>query len=121
VTAEFTVNPAAGASFAYELLGSGSGYGKMLRLQRIPGSDTLQAVAATSVVTCGPLASGQPTAVTLSLDVTAARFDVLIAGAPSACTDLPARLVPPLVGIRVEDTGNAGYGGHVEFTGLALF
>jgi hypothetical protein len=122
VTAEFTVAPAAGASFMYELLGSGSSYStRHLRLQRTPDSDALQAVAASGIVTCGPLASGVPTNVTLSFDGAAGTFDVLIGGAPSACSDLPTRLLGPPIAIRFVDAGNAGYGGHVEFTNLALF
>lgn len=121
-TAEFTVNPAPGASFFYELMGSGTGYTtRQLRLQRVPGSDALQAVAATGTITCGSLASGQPTEVTLAFDGVARTFDVLIAGAPSACTDLPASLQGPITGFRMMDPGNLGYGGQVEFTNLALF
>jgi hypothetical protein len=121
VTTEFTVIPAAGSSFMYELLGSGTGYHRMLRLERVPGSDALRAVTQSSIFVCGTLPSGQPTAVTLSLDAVAGTFDVLIGGAPSACTDLLSPVALPITGIRIEDVGNAGYGGHVEFTSVALF
>jgi hypothetical protein len=121
VTAEFTVNPAPGASFTYALRGTGGGYSsRYLRLQRVPESDALQAVSVTGAVTCGPLASSRPTSVTLSFDGAARTFDVLIAGAPSACTNLSTRASGPVTGFRVTDETIAGYGGHVEFTSLAL-
>lgn len=121
-TAELTVNAAAGASFSFELVGSGVIYAtKKLRLQRIPGSDALQALSTSGLVTCGSLASGQATEVTLSFDATGHTFDVLIGGAPSACTDLPTRLQGPIEGFRLIDAGNQDYGGRVDFTNLALF
>ena len=121
-TVELTVNPAAGASFSTELVGSGASYAtKKLRIQRIPGSDALQALSTGGLVTCGMLASGQATDVTLSFDAVAHTFDVLIAGAPSACTDLPTRLQGPIEGIRLIDQANQGYGGRVNFTNVALF
>jgi hypothetical protein len=121
-TTEFTVNPAPGATFFYELLGSGTSYGtKLIHLGRVPGSNALQALATTGTVACGTLPSGQPTVVTLAFDSVARTFDVLIAGAPSACTDLPTKLVGPIKGLRMMDPGDLGYGGRVEFTNLALF
>jgi hypothetical protein len=120
-TAEFTVNPAPGASFTYALRGTGGGYSsRYLRVQRVPGSDALQAVSANGAVVCGPLASGQPTLVTLSFDGAARTLDVLIAGAASACTGLPTKTSGPVTGFRVTDEAIEGYGGHVELTGLAL-
>jgi hypothetical protein len=121
VTGEFTVNPAPGASFIYELMGTNAGWGRNLKVQRIPGSDTLQTLARTGTVVCGPLPSGQPTVVTLSFDTAAGTYDVLIAGAPSACMDLPAGVRAPINGVRIEDSGNAGYGGQVDFTNLGYF
>ena len=121
-TTEFTVNAAPGATFFYELLGSGTSYGtKLIHLERAPGSNALQALAKSGTVTCGTLASGQPTTVTLAFDSVARTFDVLIAGAPSACTDLPTMLVGPIKGLRMMDPGTLDYGGRVEFTTLALF
>jgi hypothetical protein len=120
-TAEFTVNPAPGASFTYALRGTGGGYSsRLLRLQRVPGSDALQAISTNGAVTCGLLASNQPTPVTLSFDGTARTFDVLIAGAPSPCTGLPTKVSGPVTGFRVTDEAVEGYGGHVELTNLAL-
>ncbi|HEU4728872.1 MAG TPA: hypothetical protein VFT22_13305 [Kofleriaceae bacterium] len=120
-TADFSVNPAPGASFTYALRGTGGGYSsRYLRLQRVPGADMLQAVSANGAVTCGPLPSGQATAVTMSFDGAARTFDVLIAGEPSACTDLPTKTSGPVTGFRVMDEPLEGYGGHVEITNLAL-
>jgi hypothetical protein len=120
-TASFTVNPAAGAAFVYTLRGTGSGYSsQQLRIQRVPGSDALQAAAANGIVTCGTLPSGQPTPVTLAFDGTTKTFDVRIAGAASACTHLPTQVGGPVMGFRVMDAANEGYGGRVELTNLAL-
>jgi hypothetical protein len=120
-TAKFAVNPAPGASFTYALRGTGGGYSsRLLRIQRVPGSDALQAVSTNGAVSCGPLASGQPTLVTLSFDGAARTFDVLIAGASSACTGLPTKVSGPVTGFRVTDETVEGYGGHVEFGSLAL-
>ena len=120
-TAEFTVNPGPGASFTYQLRGTGGGYSsRLLRLERVPGSDDLQAWSTNGPVRCGPLASGQATPVTLSFDGAARTFDVLIAGAPTACTDLTTKVSGPVTGFRVTDESIEGYGGHVEFAGFAL-
>ena len=60
VTAKLTVNAAPGASFTFALRGSSGGYSsRYLRIQRVPGSDALEAVSAIGPVSCGPLASGQ--------------------------------------------------------------
>jgi hypothetical protein len=120
-TGEVTVNAAPGASFTYALRGTGGGYSsRYLRVQRVPGSDALQAWAASGPILCGQLVSGRPTLVTVSFDGVARTFDVLIAGEPTACTDLPAKTSGPITGFRVTDEGVAGYGGHVELTGFAL-
>jgi len=58
--------------------------------------------------------------VTVSFDGAAHTVDVLIAGAQTACTDLPTRAGGPITGFRVTDEAIAGYGGHVEFTNFAL-
>ncbi|HEY6179806.1 MAG TPA: hypothetical protein VIX73_35375 [Kofleriaceae bacterium] len=123
VTGEVTVNPASGASFVYELFGlsNGTWSGRTLRLQRVPGPEVLQATSTSGNVTCGPLPSGRPTEVTLSFDGVSHTFDVLIGGAPSACTDLPTKFGNIDTNFRVLDYGNQGYGGHVEFTNFALF
>ena len=121
-TAEFTVSPAAGAAFTYALTGSGGGYSsRNLRLQRVPGSDQLQAVSTTGAVNCGHLPAGQPTQVTLSFDGAAHTFDVLLNGAQTPCTDLVTRVSGPAVGFRVSDETIAGYGGRVDFSNLTLF
>jgi hypothetical protein len=120
-TAGFTVEPAPGASFTYAVLGTGSGYStRHLRLQRVPGSDALQAISTNGAVTCGTLTSGQPTPVTVSFDGTARTFDVLMAGAPSGCTGLSTKVSGPITGFRITDETVEGYGGHVEFSDLAL-
>lgn len=121
-TGEVTVNAAPGASFTYALRGTGGGYSsRYLRVQRVPGSDALQAWADGGPVTCGTLVSDRPTTLTVSFDGIARTFDVLIGGEPTACTDLPSRTGAPITGFRVTDEAMAGYGGHVEFTGFALF
>ncbi|HEX4423250.1 MAG TPA: hypothetical protein VH165_35310 [Kofleriaceae bacterium] len=120
-TAQFTVAPAAGASFVYALTGSGSGYStRQLRLQRVPGSNQLLATASTGTVSCGALGNA-PTAVALVFDAQAQTFDVQIAGAATACAGLPTTLKGPATGFLTMDASNAGYGGDVTFTGLALF
>ena len=72
-------------------------------------------------VDCGALPSNQATPVTLSIDRTAATFDVLIGGASSACTDLPTRIQGPIRAFRVTDSGTQNWGGRVTFTDLSLF
>src|SRR6185436_1514965 len=120
-TAEFTVNPAPNAAFSYLLTGSGGGYtSRHLKLKRDPGSDALQANTTSGYVTCGALPSGQPTTVTLAFDGTARTFDVLIAGAATPCTGLSTKASGPVVGFRMVDESVQGYGGHVEFSNLAL-
>ena len=120
-TAQFTVDPAPGASFIYALNGSGSGYStRNLRLERVPGSNQLQATTATGQAACGPIAN-TATSVTLVYDGDHRTFDVQIGGAPSACTGLSTRMKPPAVGFELMDASNAGYGGEVTFSQLALF
>jgi hypothetical protein len=120
-TAEFTVTPASGAAFVYILLGSGTRYStRQLRLQRTPGSSTLQAAASTGNVTCGTVASGAPTRVAVVFDAASRTFDVLINGARSACMDLPTAIQPPVVGFDLMDASNEGWGGQVDFTDLSV-
>lgn len=119
-TAQFTVAPAAGASFIYDLTGSGSGYStRKLRLSRVPGSSQLQATSATGEVVCGPLGDSA-TPVTLVYRGASKTFDVTINGQATACTGLATRMKGPAVGFNLMDASNAGYGGQVTFTGLAL-
>ena len=120
-TTEFTVNPAPGAAFEYHLIGTGSGYAsRYLRLIHEPGSSTLQAASTSGVVDCGPLPSGQPTTVTLAFDGTARTFDVLIAGARTACTGLSTKTSGPVNGVRLSDSTVQGYGGSVAFSDIVL-
>ena len=120
-TAQFTVDPAPGASFIYDLNGTGSGYStRTLRLERVPGSNQLYATTATGKVACGPIANAA-TSVTLAYDGDHRTFDVQIGGAPSACTRLSTRMKPPVVGFELMDASNAGYGGVVTFSQLTLF
>jgi hypothetical protein len=120
-TARFTVKPGTGAAFVYILRGTGSSYIKrQLRLERLPGSTTLQAAATTGVVACGSVASDKPTNVALVFHPASQTFDVLIGGAASACTALPTRMGAPVVGFSLMDASNEGYGGEVEFTALSL-
>jgi hypothetical protein len=122
LTAELTVNPAPNAAFQYAVVASGASYHtRELRLQRAFGSNALQAVTASGPVDCGPLPSNRATPVTLSVDRTAATFDVLIGGASSACTDLPTQIEGPIRGFRVTDSGSQNFGGRVTFTALSLF
>ena len=121
LTAELTVNPAPDAAFQYAVVASGLTYHtRELRLQRVFGSDALQAVTASGPVDCGALPSNQATPVTLSIDRTAATFDVLIGGAASACTDLPTLIQGPIMGFRVTDSGYQNFGGQITFTDLSL-
>jgi hypothetical protein len=122
-TAEFTVTPAAGASFAFGVVGNGATYARrQLRLERIPGSTQLRVNAATGLVQCGTLASSTPTAITVSIDPTPpASFDILMNGAATACANLPTTLQMPLIGFNMMDASNEGYGGLVEFTGVTMY
>jgi len=117
-----TVDPAPGASFIYGLNGSGSGYStRNLRLQRVPGSNQLYATTATGQVACGPIINAA-TSVTLAYDGDHHNtFDVQVGGTPSACTRLSTRMKPPVVGFELMAASNAGYGGVVTFSQLALF
>jgi hypothetical protein len=121
-TVEFTVTREAGSAFAYSLVGSGTRYGtRALRLQVAPGSDQLLAAASSGAVACGAIPPGQPTAVAVVLDTGTKQFDVQIGGAASACTGLSSTVVPPMTGFNMMDASNEGYGGRVEFTGLAMY
>jgi hypothetical protein len=120
-TGSFTVTPAVDAAFVYTLRGSGTGYsGKQLRLQRRPGSDQLEAAASTGSVSCGVIASGTATPVTLQFNAASHTFTVLINGASSMCTSLPTKLQPPIVGFHLMDASNEDWGGEVEFRNLTL-
>jgi hypothetical protein len=120
-TTEFTVNPASGAAFEFMLIGTGSGYSsRFLRLFRVAGSNVLQAATTAGVIDCGPLPSGQPTAITLAFDGASKTFDVLIGGAASACTGEPTKAAGPVNGFRMQDSPEQGFGGHVAFSSLAL-
>jgi hypothetical protein len=120
-TAQLTVDPAPGASFIYDLEGSGSGYQtRRIRLERLPGSNQLEASTPTGEIACGPIADAA-TPVTLAYDGDQQTFDVRIGGAPSACTAVPTRMKAPAVGFELMDAANAGYGGEVTFSQLALF
>lgn len=120
-TGSFTVNAAAGASFTYALRGTGNSYAtRYLRIQRVPGSDALQAQTANGWVVCGSLASGQAVPVALVFDGGARTFSVSIGGAASACSGLSTRVSGPVTGFRVNDETLQDYGGHVDFTGFAV-
>jgi hypothetical protein len=113
VTADVTITAAPGAAFSYILRGSGTGYGgKQLRLERLPGSTRLRAAG---TVDCGTLASGRAVQVTLAISPAAHQFDVLIDGAPTACTNVPTTLAAPIVGFNLMDASNTGYGGVVRY------
>jgi hypothetical protein len=120
-TGELTVNPAPGAAFLYALRGTGGGYSSQLRVQRVPGSDDLQAVSTAGIFTCGTAPSGQATQISVVFDGTTKTFDVRIAGVLSpTCTHLPTKVGGPVMGFRLMDAANEGYGGQVEFTNLGL-
>jgi hypothetical protein len=121
-TAQLTVTPHGDAAFFYMLTASGSGYAtRQLRLQRLPGSTVLQAQIPTGTAVCGDVASDRPTSIALAFHSSTQTFDVLFDGAATACTGLPTRLKPPVIGFDLMDASNAGYGGQVEFTDLAVF
>ena len=119
-TGEVTITAAPGAAFTYALLGSGPGYsGKQLRIERLPGSTELRAASGDRIVTCGTLGSAA-TKVTVALSIDSRRFDVKLDGAPTACTGLPTRVAPPMVGFQMQDASNEGYGGLVRFDGMTV-
>jgi hypothetical protein len=122
-TAEWTVSPADGATFAYGVVGNGATYARrQLRFERVPGSTELQVNAATGIVKCGTLASGRATAITVVIDPTPpTTFDVLMDGAATACSHVPTTLQMPLVGFNMMDASNEGYGGVVEFSGMTMY
>jgi hypothetical protein len=120
-TAGFTVTPSSGAAFVYILLGSGSSYStRQLRLQRTPGSSDLHAASSNGNVTCGTVASGTPTNLTVVYHAATGTFDVRIAGAASGCTNLPTKLQAPIAGFNLMDASNEGWGGRVAFTDLTV-
>jgi hypothetical protein len=121
-TAELTVTPTGGASFVYSLIGTGGSYAKrQLRLERTPGSSSLTAASTRGNITCGTVAAGKATTVTLVYRGASQTFDVLLDGSASACTNLPTRIQPPVVGFTLMDASNEGYGGQVQFSDLAVF
>lgn len=120
ITAQLTIDAAPNAAFQYNLNGSGSGYStKKITLQRLPGSDQLQAHSATGWVSCGALA--KPATATLLFDGDRHTFDVQLDGAATACTNLSIAFQPPVVGISIMDPSNTGYGGTVQLTDLAVY
>lgn len=113
--------PRGAAAFLYTLRGTGSGYSsRQLRLERAPGSDTLDASSTSGVVTCGNVASDAPTSVALVFHAASQTFDVQIGGAATPCTGLKTKMAAPVVGFRLMDASNEGYGGEVTFTDLAV-
>jgi hypothetical protein len=118
--AEATVAPAAGAAFVFMMIGTGSSYSKrQLRLERLPGSNELEAESASGTVACGVL-DDRPTALTLQFHAAAQTFDVLLDGANTQCTNLPTLMQAPVAELELMDASNAGYGGRVEFSDLAV-
>lgn len=119
VTATFTVTPQAGATFAYDLRGSGPR--PLIRLERVPGSDQLLATTPGGEVACGVVGSGGSTTVSLVVHPSIpATFDVLLEGEATQCTRVPTQIQPPFTGFMIEDPGNEGYGGQVQFSAMTL-
>lgn len=121
-TAEVTVTPAPGAAFVYYVLGTRARYsGGEVRLQRLPDSAALQATASSGNVTCGTIASGVPTGLTIVFDGQSQTFDVLIDGTASSCMNLPTSIRLPLASFGMMDASNQGWGGRVEFSGPMMY
>jgi hypothetical protein len=121
-TVEVTVTPAPGAAFVYYVQGTRGHYsGGEVRLQRAPGTSALQATSSSGNVTCGTLASGRSTGLTIAFDGPSQTFDVLINGAASSCTNLPTNVQLPLVSYGMMDASNQGWGGRVEFTAPMMY
>ena len=122
VTGDFTVTPASGSSFVYQLVGSGTRYStRNVVVKRTPESAGLVAVTSSgSYVMCGTLAANSPTAVSVIFDTVARSFDVLLDGTTTPCTDVPSNVQPPFKGFTIMDPSNDGFGGVVTFTDLAI-
>jgi hypothetical protein len=122
ITGDFTVTPASGTTFVYQIVGSGTRYStRNLVVKRTPESPQLVAVTSTgSYVECGTLATNRATPVSVVFDTAAGRFDVLMDGATTPCSDVATNVQPPVTGFTIMDPSNEGYGGVATFTNLAL-
>jgi hypothetical protein len=90
-------------------------------LQQAPGTTTLVASTVLSGNTsCGTLPPGVWSTVTLVVNSVSRTFDVLIDGAPTACTGVAGGIQPPFTGISVMDASNDGWGGIVGFDNIDI-
>jgi hypothetical protein len=120
INTQVDIKPSSGASFIWILNGAGSSIGRRrIRLQQAPGTTTLVASTVPSGNTnCGTLRSGAWSRVTLIVHSVPRTFDVLINGAPTACTGVAADIQPPFNSVSVMDASNAGWGGNVLFDNI---
>ncbi|HEV8692928.1 MAG TPA: hypothetical protein VGQ93_01890 [Lysobacter sp.] len=116
------IRPSSGASFLWILNGAGTSIGRRrIRLQLPPGSTVLEAQTVPSGTTrCGTLTRGVWSQVTLMVNASARRFDVLINGRPTACTSIAADIQPPFRSVSVMDASNEGWGGAVRFDNIQV-
>lgn len=124
ITTDANIKPENGAAFIWTLTGAGSSIGRRrIRLQRPPGTDTLQVqTVPAGTVNCATLQSGVWSSVKLVVhaQIWPHTADVLINGAPTACSNLTVGLSPPFNGVQVMDAGNEGYAGNVLFDNIAV-
>jgi hypothetical protein len=124
IRARVDVKPSPGSAFLWILDGAGSSIGRRrIRLQRAPGSTTLEAQTVPSgTTTCGTVPSGTWSRVTLVVHARAwpHTFDVLIDGAPTACTGVDAGISPPFNGVQAMDASNEDWGGIVLFDNVLV-
>jgi hypothetical protein len=124
ITTSVDVRPATGASFIWILNGAGSSIGRRrIRLQHPPGTDVLQVqTVPAGTVNCGRVPSNLWSKVTLVVHAQSwpHTADVLINGAPTACSRLDVGLSPPFSSVQIMDAGNDGWAGNVDFDNIAV-
>jgi hypothetical protein len=124
IVAEVDIKPAKGATFIWSLHGAGSSIGaRRIRLQREPGSTMLVSnTVPGGNRNCAPLPNNVWSRVTLKVHAGALphTFDVLINGAPTACTGLSTGLSQPFTNINVMDASNLNWGGDVRFDNIDI-
>jgi hypothetical protein len=119
------VRPDSGASFVWQLNGSGPAENDHhIRLQRAPGTTRLVASASPNGNSdCGPLPSATWSTITLVVHTNACAqqtFDVLVNGMGTLCSGIATGMGPPYTAVLIMDPSNPGWGGDVLFDNIVV-
>lgn len=116
------VMPDLAAPLLFALSGEGPAItGQRIRLYRLPGATELWVNTSPSGNTrCGTLPSDRWSRLSLRIRTQQIPhvFDVLIDGAPTACTELRTAMGPPFRAVSILDAPMKGWGGRVSFDNL---